>query len=399
MQRIHGRAAEVSLVPGAGQAHSESDREIARCGPTLPSTARGDSMQFSIFYQLPAVPGRDAAPRYDELRAQVRVADELGFHAVWLAEGHFHAGFSLIPAPLTLAAALAAETRRIRLGTGVVQLPLHHPVAVAEQAALVDVLSNGRLLLGVGRGSAPDAFQAFGVPWAERQARFLEGLEILEQTWAHERVTYRGQHYRLDGVGVQPRPVQRQAPLYLAANSGSTAALAGERGLGLMVAAPLHPWPDDLRQHVDIYRREYRPEYRSELGRTRRSGHVAAVFFVFPGRDRADVRGRLVPSLRRNALAAHLPFDVVAERMAVFGSVDDCIDKIGRMAESGVVDELVCWFAPGGMVPHEQVVEAMQLFWERVVPGVPAASSTGVPAASGVLDASVPVAPAAAASA
>jgi alkanesulfonate monooxygenase SsuD/methylene tetrahydromethanopterin reductase-like flavin-dependent oxidoreductase (luciferase family) len=356
----------------------------------IPSHGPGDRMQFSIFYQLPAVPGRDAARRFHELRAQVRTADELGFHAVWLAEGHFHAGFSLIPAPLTVAAALAAETRRIRLGTGVVQLPLHHPVAVAEQAALVDVLSNGRLLLGVGRGSASDAFQAFGVPWAEREARFREGLDILEQTWATERVTYRGQHYRLDGVGVQPRPVQRQAPLYLAANSGSTAALAGARGLGLMVAAPLHPWPHDLRRHVDIYRREYRPE----LGRTRRSGHVAAVFFVFPGRDRADVRGRLVPSLRRNALAAHLPFDVVAEHMAVFGSVDECVEKIGRMAEGGVIDELVCWFAPGGMVPHEQVVEAMQLFRERVVPGVPGALDP-----AGVPDASGPVAPGAAASA
>lgn len=320
-------------------------------------------MQFSIFYQLPAVPGHDAARRYDELRAQVRAADELGFHAVWLAEGHFHAGFSLIPAPLTMAAALAAETRRIRLGTGVVQLPLHHPLAVAEQAALVDVLSSGRLLLGVGRGSAPDAFQAFGVPWAERQERFCEGLEILEQAWANERVTYRGRHYRLDGVGVQPRPVQRRAPLYLAANSGSTAILAGERGLGLMVAAPLHPWPHDLRQHVELYRRE--------LARTGRRGHVAAVFFVFPGRDRADVRARLAPSLRRNSLAAHLPFDVVAEHLAVFGSVDDCVEKIAVMAEGGVVDELVCWFAPGGMVPHEQVIEAMQVFRERVVPGVP----------------------------
>ncbi|HWN69151.1 MAG TPA: LLM class flavin-dependent oxidoreductase, partial [Haliangium sp.] len=339
--------------------------------------------------------------RYDDMRAQVRAADDLGFHAVWLAEGHFHAGFSLIPAPLTMAAALAAETRRIRLGTGVVQLPLHHPLAVAEQAALVDVLSNGRLLLGVGRGSAPDAFQAFGVPWAERQDRFREGLEILEQAWAHERVTYRGQHYRLDGVGLQPRPVQRQAPLYLAANSGSTAALAGERGLGLMVAAPLHPWPHDLRQHVDLYRRE--------IARTRQRGHVAAVFFVFPGRDRADVRARLAPSLRRNALAAHLPFDVVAEHMAVFGSVDDCIEKITRMADSGVVDELVCWFAPGGMVPHEQVIEAMQTFRERVVPGVTgslsgnAASDVseagGASEAREAFGASVPEAPGAAASA
>jgi alkanesulfonate monooxygenase SsuD/methylene tetrahydromethanopterin reductase-like flavin-dependent oxidoreductase (luciferase family) len=319
-------------------------------------------MHFSIFYQLPAVVGRDTASRYHELRAQVRLADALGYHAVWLAEGHFHADFSLIPAPLTMAAVLAAETERIRLGTGVVQLPLHHPVAVAEQAALVDVLSDGRLLLGVGRGSAPDAFAAFGVPWGERQGRFLEGLEILEQAWTRERVSHRGQHYRLDGVSVQPRPVQPEAPLYLAANSASTAALAGERGLGLMVAAPLHPWPDDLRQHVERYRRE--------LARTRRRGHVAAVFFVFPGRDRADVRARLVPSLRRNALAAHLPFDVVAERMAVFGSVDECVAKITRMADTGLVDELVCWFAPGGMVPHEQVLEAMQLFAERVVPAV-----------------------------
>jgi len=110
-------------------------------------------MKFGLFYQLPCAPEQDEVTRYHETIEQVVYADELGFDTAWLAELHFNRPFSVMPAPLILAAALAQRTRRIRLGTAVALLPLQHPLRTAEDAATVDILSQGRLEFGVGRGT------------------------------------------------------------------------------------------------------------------------------------------------------------------------------------------------------------------------------------------------------
>src|SRR2546422_3758818 len=147
---------------------------------------------------------------FEETLRECEQAEAAGFDSIWLGEHHNHP--VLYPAPLIGLAAVASRTRSIRLGTGVLLLPLYHPLAVAEEAAMVDVISGGRLILGVGAGYAPEEFAAFGVSIRERGSRMDEAVPLLRRLWSDERVTHEGRHYRLTNATVAPRPVQRYGP-------------------------------------------------------------------------------------------------------------------------------------------------------------------------------------------
>jgi probable F420-dependent oxidoreductase len=137
-------------------------------------------------------------------------AEADGFDSVWL--GEHHNSPVLYPTPLVGLAAIAARTRRVRLGTGVLLLPLYHPVAVAEEGAMVDVISEGRLILGVGAGYAPEEFAAFGLSVKQRGSRLEEGASLLGRLWTEEHVTHQGRHFQVEDVTVGPRPVQQPRP-------------------------------------------------------------------------------------------------------------------------------------------------------------------------------------------
>ena len=136
-------------------------------------------MKFGLFYQLPCAPEQNEVTRYQETLEQIEYADELGFDTAWLAELHFNRPFSIMSSPLIVATALAQRTQRIRLGLAVALLALQHPLRLAEDAATVDLLSQGRLELGVGRGTIAIHFQGLGVPRDESRERFEEALTIM----------------------------------------------------------------------------------------------------------------------------------------------------------------------------------------------------------------------------
>jgi alkanesulfonate monooxygenase SsuD/methylene tetrahydromethanopterin reductase-like flavin-dependent oxidoreductase (luciferase family) len=169
-------------------------------------------MRFGLFFQAPEAPGHTHAGRYAEMFDLIAFADELGFDVAWLAELHFGGAFSLLSNPLMTVPLIAARTQRIRIGTAMTLLPLHHPLTLAEQAATADVLSGGRLEFGVGRGSIPTQFHGFGIPVAENRARFDEALEIIRLAWTRERFSYRGTFYQVENLEVVPRPLQRPHP-------------------------------------------------------------------------------------------------------------------------------------------------------------------------------------------
>src|SRR5215470_3659218 len=125
------------------------------------------AMRFGLFYQVPEAAGQTHAERYAEMLDLVTLADSLGFDVAWLAELHFGGAFSLLANPLMAVPVIAQRTKRIRIGTAVTLLPLHHPLSCAEQVATADLLSGGRLELGVGRGSIPSQFHGFRIPVAE----------------------------------------------------------------------------------------------------------------------------------------------------------------------------------------------------------------------------------------
>src|SRR5438105_14828777 len=137
-------------------------------------------MRFGFFDQLPCAAGFSEQQRYKDILAQIELGDELGFDTAWLGELHFSRAFSILADPLMVLAAAAQRTTRIRLGTAVMLLPLHNPVKIAEEAATADILSDGRLELGVGRGTAPIHYSGYDIPQQESRARFDEALDFIQ---------------------------------------------------------------------------------------------------------------------------------------------------------------------------------------------------------------------------
>jgi probable F420-dependent oxidoreductase len=146
------------------------------------------------------------------------LAEELGYYHLWIAE-HHGVDMYATSSPFAIAAAMAVLTRRIRIGTFISILPLHHPIHVAEQAATVDVLSGGRFELGVGLGNFPEEFIAFGVSRKERGSRMEDGLAILKGLWTQESFSFEGKHFNFSSFSLRPTPVQAQPPLWVAGTS------------------------------------------------------------------------------------------------------------------------------------------------------------------------------------
>src|SRR6266540_5089139 len=144
---------------------------------------------------------------YGHALEEARLADELGFDAVWLAEHHF-SSYGICPSLAVLAAAIARETRRVRIGTSVVIAPFAHPIRIAEDFAMVDVLSGGRLEFGLGRGYQPKEFQGLGVSMAHTHERFDEAYEIIRRAWSQDRMEFKGEFYEVPPVRVLPKPLQ-----------------------------------------------------------------------------------------------------------------------------------------------------------------------------------------------
>ena len=171
------------------------------------------NLKFGLWYSFrnPTAWQCDYADLYAQHLQQIAWAETIGYDDVWLTEHHFcddgHA-----PSILPLAAAVAATTKTIRIGTGVLLLPLHHAVRVAEDCATIDILSRGRFELGVGVGYRPQEFNGLGVSTRDRASLTDEGLEVIRRLWEGETLSFDGKHYQLDNIQLQPRPVQQPRP-------------------------------------------------------------------------------------------------------------------------------------------------------------------------------------------
>jgi alkanesulfonate monooxygenase SsuD/methylene tetrahydromethanopterin reductase-like flavin-dependent oxidoreductase (luciferase family) len=188
---------------------------------------------------------------YRALLEQVRRAEELGYDNVWLTEHHFtEDGYS--PSVMPTAAALAAATARIRIGSFVLLLPFQHPVRLAEDVTCVDIFSNGRFDLGVGQGYAAEEFEALCIPRKERSARLAEGVELLQRLWTEERVTFAGKFTQTKDLTLSPRPVQRpHPPLWIGARAEKAVRRVARVGAHLMATLGPDPAPwyvDELKQ-------------------------------------------------------------------------------------------------------------------------------------------------------
>jgi alkanesulfonate monooxygenase SsuD/methylene tetrahydromethanopterin reductase-like flavin-dependent oxidoreductase (luciferase family) len=192
-------------------------------------------MRFGLWYHLrnPARWAQSPPALYAETLDQIARAESLGFDSVWTSEHHFTED-GYLPSSLLFLAAAAARTRRVRLGTLILLLPLHHPLRVAEDAAVVDIISNGRLDLGVAAGYRVEEFDAFGVPHAERGRRVDEALAILRAAGLDAPCSAPGPAYRFANVDVTPKPVQRPLPIYMGGQAKPAIRRAAKYGCHLM---------------------------------------------------------------------------------------------------------------------------------------------------------------------
>src|SRR6476620_10088071 len=220
-------------------------------------------MRFGTYYFLQAQPAVDHAEVIQREIEQMVWTEELGFDSIWLTEHHF-IDYGLSVSPSVLAAAAAMRTSRVRIGLAAAILPFHDPIRLAEELALVDILSGGRLDVGVGRGNRPVEFEGLRVPQIENRERFEETLAIMVKAWTEERFAFEGRYFQIPEVRVIPKPLQRpHPPLYVVCVSPDTIEATALRGLPMLnsiLRGPLDP----LVQQRDTYVTACRKAGRSE---------------------------------------------------------------------------------------------------------------------------------------
>src|SRR3954471_9547608 len=165
-------------------------------------------MEFGMFHEFQRVPGQTEEEAFADSFEQVDAAERHGLDVMWLAELHTAPERSVLASPLMLATAIAARTKRMKIGTAVQVLPLCHPLQLAEEVATVDHISHGRIIFGVGRSGFARTYAHYGVPYAESRERFAETLEIVKRAWTQEIFSFEGKHFQFHDVSVQPKPYQ-----------------------------------------------------------------------------------------------------------------------------------------------------------------------------------------------
>jgi probable F420-dependent oxidoreductase len=187
--------------------------------------------------QIPQGSSRTFTREYRDTIELVRLAEALGFDSAWVSE-HHGSSDGYLPSLLPMVAAMAATTERIELGTGIVLTPFHDPIRLAEDAAVVDQLSGGRLILGMGIGWREEEFRMFDVPMSERLQRTVETIEVLRRAWSGTRFSFRGRAFRYDRVRVTPPPAQGGGPpIYLGGYAEAAVRRAGRLGDGYITDA------------------------------------------------------------------------------------------------------------------------------------------------------------------
>ena len=318
-------------------------------------------------------------------------AEAWGIDCVWLGEIHFTPTRSVISASLQVASAIASRTRRVRMGTAVQVLPLNHPLRIAEEVATVDHISEGRFEFGIGRSGVVRSYDAYGVPYAESQARFREALAIIRQAWTGEPFSYEGEFYRVDKATVTPRPYQvPHPPLRMAATSEETFPAAGRMGLPIFIGLRTTEIAD-LQSQLAPYRQAWReaghsadpsvylrvPVYVSTTaqGAVDEPRESLLSFFARQTELARSAVGRAGagPADRRQFQAERmgdLSYDDMLARKVAFGDVAGVIDRLTHLREELGLDGIIAELNPGGRIPPDLEARSFELLAREVLPAL-----------------------------
>ena len=317
---------------------------------------------------------------YQRILELLEKAEQLGFDSAWANEHHFHAYGGMIPDPAVLLAAIAARTSRIRIGTSVSLVPLHHPLEVAEEYAMVDQLSGGRLDLGIGRGFMRYDYDSLQVPWDEAYPILKESLDVIRKAWQHQPFTHHGQYFHFDEVAVWPVPAQRpHPPIWGAATTTpSTFEWFGSQGFGLLTVVYLQSL-DKLAALIQHYR-----DAGAAAGHAPAALPVGTHYQVYCSEDGKEARRVGEQAIRRyvelnNAARAQgaVRFDMdpleirieplIEEARVCVGTPDECAAILQRADETLDLVSVEGTFVFGD-ISYEQAHRSLELFAREVMP-------------------------------
>ena len=348
-------------------------------------------MKFGILFtshpdaESEPYPHRDVHAR---VTGQIVEADRLGFDIAWIAEHHFSNQYGILPDPFSYIGYLAARTERIRLGTAVMTLPLHNPVRIAENAAFVDILSGGRFILGIGSGYRPYEFEGLGIPFDERHDIQEEAVPVLLEALHKRRLDHDGRYHRgriEDDYEIYPVSLQQpHPPLYMAAGSERSIAVAGRHGFGLMLSTL--PGFGALAAHTAFYRARL-AEAPAPWDANPGAGHVDIARWVYvaetDAKAKAESEEGIIRHLRNfltkgtagylgriseKEMSIDLDYDELAETTLIHGSPDTVIARLRKLRDMTGMTSLVLHYPP--YYGNERAHRMLRLFAETVLPAL-----------------------------
>ena len=332
-------------------------------------------MKWSLIYSC-QIEHSDGRRTFAESLAQIQAAESYGCYAALVSEHHFVEN-GYFPAPFVTMAAIAASTSRIKIGSGIVILPLYDPVHVAEHGSVLDVISAGRLILGVGQGYRSEEFGGFRVPLTSRPGRLKEGVEVIRALWTKPSVTYTGKHYQLRDVTLRPQPIQKPAPpIWVAAKIRPAVELAAEVG-DAWFGDPITPFAI-LKHRLTDYRGalakkeepvvapeflSMREAYCAETDEKAWKEARDPVLYIYreylDSGHMQDEDGRPVRPGENNALE-------LLRRRFIIGSPETCIRECRKYRdELGVTNLVLRMKFPG--LQHDRVMNSIKLWAEKVM--------------------------------
>ena len=347
------------------------------------------AFEFGMFYEFQRTVGVTDEEAFATSFDEIDAAERWGLDAMWLAEIHVNPERSVCSAPLTLAGAIAARTKRMKIGTGVQVLPLCHPLRLAEEAATVDQISRGRLIFGVGRSGFPRTYEAYGVPYGESRERFAETLEILKRAWTEPSLSYHGKYYSFDNIKVSPKPYQKPWPeIRIAANSADTFPRIAQLGHGVLVAVRQGTL-EELEPNIGAYREAWKeaghpgegrvflraPVYVAETDKAAREEPEESImyFYRYLGErleDSATRAGVQQGELRaaRGRRLQNITYEEALREKLIVGSPERVADRLMGLQEILGLDGILCEMNCGTKIPHQRVMKSLQLLCEKVKP-------------------------------
>ena len=347
-------------------------------------------MKFSNFLFPSAISAADDGRVIDETLREAQLTDALGFDTIWLAEHHFD-GIVAYVDPVAFAAALAVVTSRVRIGFAVAQMALHHPIRFAEQMALIDHLSKGRLIVGLGRGTAYNIYdyQGYGIDHTEAQARFEEAEAIVLQAWTGQPVDHRGRFFNAKLPELRPSVFTRPHPYVIRA-------AATEHGM-LDIARRGQPFMMNVQsnavtaQRMDLYRATLRETGLDDAAIAAKADEcwiwrnvfvaetdeeaerIAVPAFIAMHEHRVAMRNRIHAEHGASILpmpppGSEPPPHAAVEHALIHGSPATVAAKLAPLKATGV-GGLIMQFRLGPM-SHEQTANSLTLFHDKVIPAL-----------------------------